>query len=191
MSFFELLLIAVSMSMDAFAVSICKGLSMKKAGLREGSICGGWFGGFQALMPIIGYFLGHSFAGVVTSVDHWIAFALLVLIGGNMLREAIWGDDEQQDGDFAPRKMFVMAVATSIDALAVGISFSCMGYVSAASLCYPLAVIFLVSFVMTIVGLALGLKCGNGFAKRLRAEMWGGIILLLIGVRVLFEHLTA
>ena len=128
---------------------------------------------------------------LIESVDHWLAFGILGFLGVRMIVESF---KEEEQKRFNPRRykvIFTLAIATSIDALAVGISFSCMGYHTAASLCYPLSVIFLVSFVLTFVGLALGLKFGNGFAKRLRAEMWGGVILLLIGVRVLIEHLTA
>ena len=150
-----------------------------------------FFGLFQALNPLIGWTVADASRSLIESVDHWIAFAILGYLGARMILESF---KEEEHKRFNPRRykvIFTLAIATSIDALAVGISFSCMGYHTVASLCYPLAIIFLVSFVLTIVGLGLGLKFGNGFAKKLRAEMWGGIILLLIGTRVLIEHLTA
>ena len=182
MKFIELLLIAVGLAMDAFAVSVGKGLSLKSVRPQHAMSAGLWFGGFQALMPIIGYFLGHSFAGVVTSVDHWIAFALLVLIGGNMLREAIWGDDEQQDGDFAPRKMFVMAVATSIDALAVGITMAFLD----VNIWIAATVIGVITFVLSAAGVVLGCRFGNYLGSK--AGILGGIILICLGIKILLEH---
>ena len=135
MGFVELLLLAVGLSMDAFAVSICKGLSMKKAGLKEGAVCGAWFGGFQALMPVIGFFLGTLFADAIKAFDHWVAFGLLVIIGANMLKEVFEKEEccsccDEQNADLSVKTMFVMAVATSIDALAVGISLAMAGNVN-------------------------------------------------------------
>ena len=132
MGFAELFILAVGLSMDAFAVSICKGLSMKKAGLKEGAVCGAWFGGFQALMPVIGFFLGTLFADAIKAFDHWVAFGLLAIIGINMLKEAFSKCDccENHDADLSVKTMFVMAVATSIDALAVGISLAMAGDVN-------------------------------------------------------------
>ena len=192
MELIEIIIIAIGLSMDAFAVSIGKGLSVAKSKLSYYLKVGLWFGGFQALMPLIGYLLGTSFADAVAEFDHWIAFALLAIIGGNMIKEAVGNDnDEESNADFSIKALFVLAVATSIDALAVGISFSCMGYTSLCSLVYPLAAIGFVSFAMSWAGLFIGMKCGNGIAKRVRAEMWGGIILIGIGIKVLIEHLTA
>ncbi|MBO5855326.1 MAG: manganese efflux pump [Alistipes sp.] len=182
MGVFELILIAISLAMDAFAVSLGKGLTVCNVRPRYALSAGLWFGGFQALMPIIGYFLGHSFAGVVTSVDHWIAFALLILIGGNMLREAIWGDDEQQDGDFAPRKMFVMAVATSIDALAVGITMAFLD----VNIWIAATVIGVITFVLSAAGVVLGCRFGNYLGSK--AGILGGIILICLGIKILLEH---
>lgn len=179
----ELILIAISLAMDAFAVSLGKGLSVCNVRPRHALIAGSWFGGFQALMPIIGYFLGHSFAGVVTSVDHWIAFGLLVLIGGNMLREAIWGDDEAQDGDFAPRKMFLMAVATSIDALAVGITMAFLN----VNIWIAAAVIGIITFAISAAGVMLGSKFGKMLGSK--AGILGGVILICLGIKILLEHL--
>ena len=187
MGFGELFFLAVGLSMDAFAVSVCKGLSVKKAGLREGAACGVWFGGFQALMPLIGYFLGTLFAGVIESFDHWVAFGLLAVIGINMLKEAFEkGECEccDKNADFSVKTMFVMAVATSIDALAVGISLAMAGNVNIV-----LAVVLI--GVITFLLSALGVKIGNIFGSRFekKAQVAGGVILILLGVKILLEHL--
>ena len=185
MGFAELLLLAVGLSMDAFAVSICKGLSMKKAGLKEGAVCGSWFGGFQALMPLIGFFLGALFADAIEAFDHWVAFGLLVIIGINMLREAFGkGEEEAQDADLSFKTMLIMAIATSIDALAVGISLAMAGDVNIV-----LAVLLI--GVVTFLMCALGVKIGNVFGSRFekKAQAAGGIILILLGIKILLEHL--
>ena len=186
MGFFELFFLAVGLSMDAFAVSVCKGLSMKKATLREGAICGTWFGGFQALMPLLGFFLGTLFADAIKAFDHWVAFVLLTLIGLNMLKEAF----EKQDGckdcnaDMSVKTMFVMAVATSIDALAVGISLALAGNVN---IFVAIALIGVTTFVLS----AAGVKIGNIFGSRYEkgAQIAGGVILILLGAKILLEHL--
>lgn len=181
-----LLLLAVGLSMDAFAVSICKGLSMKKAGLRAQMLCGAWFGGFQALMPLIGFFLGTLFAEAIEAVDHWVAFGLLALIGINMLKEAFSRDCdcEEHDADLSVKTMFIMAVATSIDALAVGISLAMAGNVNI------IAAVLLIG-VTTFCLSALGVKVGNVFGSRFekKAQMAGGVILVLLGLKILLEHL--
>ena len=186
MGFAELFFLAVGLSMDAFAVSICKGLSMKKAGLKEGAICGTWFGGFQALMPVIGFFLGTLFAKAIEAFDHWVAFGLLVIIGANMLKEAFSKCDccEDHDADLSVKTMFVMAVATSIDALAVGISLAMAGNVN---IWLAMALIGVVTFLMC----ALGVKIGNIFGSRFekKAQIAGGVILILLGTKILLEHL--
>ncbi len=186
MGFAALLLLAVGLSMDAFAVSICKGLSMKQADKRAQLICGGWFGGFQALMPLIGFFLGSIFAEAIESFDHWVAFGLLALIGINMLKEAFEKgcDCENHDADLSVKTMFVMAVATSIDALAVGISLAMAGDVNIFA---AVALIGVITFVMS----ALGVKIGNVFGRRFekKAQATGGIILILLGLKILLEHL--
>ena len=186
MGFAELFVLAIGLSMDAFAVSICKGLSMQKAGLREGSICGAWFGGFQALMPVIGFFLGGLFAGKIERLDHWVAFGLLAIIGINMLKEAFSKCDccEDHDADLSAKGMFVMAVATSIDALAVGISLAMAGNVN---IWLAVALIGVVTFIMC----ALGVKIGNIFGSRFekKAQIAGGVILVLLGIKILLEHL--
>ena len=183
----ELLLLAVGLSMDAFAVSVCKGLALRKVTLRAELTCGLWFGGFQALMPLIGFFLGTLFAAAIQAVDHWIAFGLLAIIGANMLKEAFSQEEEcccENGADLSVKTMFVMAVATSIDALAVGISLAMVGNVN-------------IFFAVTLIGLctcllsALGVKIGNIFGSRFenKAEIAGGIILILLGVKILLEHL--
>ena len=183
----ELFLLAVGLSMDAFAVSVCKGLSMPKATLKGQLTCGVWFGGFQALMPAIGFFLGALFADAIVSFDHWIAFGLLAIIGINMLKEAFENDCdccEGHDADLSVKTMFVMAVATSIDALAVGISLAMAGDVNI----WMAAILIGIT---TCVLSAIGLKIGNIFGSRFekKAEAAGGIILFLLGVKILLEHL--
>lgn len=188
MNFGELMLLAVGLSMDAFAVSICKGLAMKKATLKAGLTCGIWFGGFQALMPLIGFFLGGLFAGVIQAVDHWIAFVLLAFIGINMLREAFSGKCDcegcETDADMSFKTMFLMAVATSIDALAAGISLAMAGNANIFA-----AVLLIGAF--TFGFCTVGVKIGNVFGSKLesKAQMVGGIILILLGVKILLEHL--
>ena len=183
----ELLLLALGVSMDAFAVSICKGLAMKKAGVKEGLICGVWFGGFQALMPLIGFFLGTLFAGAIEAVDHWVAFVLLGIIGFNMLKEALSKDCdccENHDADLSVRTMFVMAVATSIDALAVGVSLAMAGNVN---ICAAVLLIGLFTCGMSAVGVKIGNVFGSRFEKK--AQLAGGVILIALGVKILLEHL--
>ena len=183
MDLLTLLTLAVGLAMDAFAVSICKGLAMREKVLKKGIIVGVWFGGFQALMPTIGFFLGTQFKDQITSIDHWIAFVLLGLIGINMVKEALSNDEEQADDSIAVKEMFMLAVATSIDALAVGITFAFLNVhiVSAASMIGVCT--FLISFA--------GVKIGNIFGTKYKskAELVGGIILILLGFKILFEHL--
>ena len=183
----ELLLLAVGVSMDAFAVSICKGLAMKKATLKAGLTCGLWFGGFQALMPLIGFFLGTLFADAIEAVDHWVAFVLLGIIGINMLKEAFSKDcdcEEAPDADLSVKTMFIMAVATSIDALAVGISLAMAGDVNIV-----MAVLFIGA--CTCGFSTAGVKIGNVFGSKFedKAQMAGGAILILLGAKILLEHL--
>ena len=182
----ELLILAVGLSMDAFAVSICKGLGMKKATLKEGCICGIWFGGFQALMPLIGFFLGSLFADAIQAFDHWVAFILLAIIGINMLREAFGKEEECEccEADLSVKTMFVMAVATSIDALAVGISLAMAGNVN---IFLAITLIGVITFVMACAGVKIGNIFGSRFEKK--AEAAGGIILILLGLKILLEHL--
>ena len=184
MTFLELLLIAVGVSMDAFSVSICKGLTTKRFSLKMALTCGLWFGAFQALMPVVGFFLGAQFARFIESVDHWIAFGLLFLIGANMIREAIVSkEDSKQTNALDFRTMLLLAVATSIDALAVGVSFACIQ----VELWSSVALIGLTTFVFSVVGVKIGNVFGTKFKKN--AEVFGGIILILIGLKILLEHL--
>ncbi len=187
MGFAELFLLAVGLSMDAFAVSICKGLSMKKATLKQGAICGAWFGGFQAIMPVIGFFLAMTFADAIRAFDHWVAFGLLAIIGINMLKEAFHKECdccENQDADLSFKTMLVMAVATSIDAMAVGISLAMAGDVNIWTAALLIGVI---TFGMS----ALGVKIGNVFGSRFekKAQAAGGLILIVLGIKILIEHL--
>ena len=186
MSFLELLLIGVGLSMDAFAVAICQGLCMPKLNWRYTTEIAIFFGGFQALMPAIGYLLGIQFKNYITAIDHWIAFALLGIIGINMIREARSGETEESgcsDDALDVKSMFLLAVATSIDALAVGITFAFLN----------VHIVWAVSFigVTTFVLSALGVKIGNIFGTRYksRAEIAGGVILILLGTKILLEHL--
>ena len=183
MSFIELLLIAIGLSMDAFSVSICKGLTTKRFSWRMALICGLWFGFFQALMPIIGYFLGSQFQHLIESVDHWIAFGLLVLIGANMIREAISDDHENDNGALDFKTMFLLAIATSIDALAVGVSLACIQ----VRLWSSVLVIGVTTFLFSVLGVKIGNVFGSKFEKS--AQVAGGIILILIGLKILLEHL--
>ena len=183
MDLLTLLTLAVGLAMDAFAVSICKGLAMREKVLKKGIIVGLWFGGFQALMPTIGFFLGTQFKDQITSIDHCIAFVLLGLIGINMVKEALSNDEEQADDSIAVKEMFMLAVATSIDALAVGITFAFLNvHIVSAALMIGVCT-FLISFV--------GVKIGNIFGTKYKskAELAGGIILILLGFKILFEHL--
>ena len=179
----ELFILAVGLSMDAFAVSVCKGLSIQKLKPRHAVIVGAWFGAFQALMPAIGWLLGSAFADMIEAVDHWIAFVLLALIGGNMIREALGHEEEDADPSLAPIAMLLLAVATSIDALAVGVTFAFL----------RVAVVPAVTLigVCTFAISAAGVKIGNVFGARYksRAELLGGIVLVLIGLKVLLDHL--
>ena len=187
MGFGELFLLAVGVSMDAFAVSICKGLAMKKATLGGMATVGGWFGGFQALMPLLGFFLGTLFAAAIEAVDHWVAFALLGIIGINMLKEAFERDEcccQEHNADLGVKTMFVMAVATSIDALAVGISLAMAGGVN---IWLSVALIGLTTFSFSAAGVKIGSLFGAAFEKK--AQLAGGLILILLGVKILLEHL--
>lgn len=182
MSLFEILVIAIGVSMDAFAVAICKGLSVSKLRPSHALKTGLWFGGFQALMPLIGYYAGVRFADVVSSVDHWIAFILLGFIGANMIKESFSREEENHDSDFSFKTMLAMAVATSIDALAVGVSF--------AFLRVRIWMAVLIIGLMTALFSIAGVRIGNVFGSRYKslAELVGGVILLLMGIKILIEH---
>ncbi len=185
MGIFELFILAVGLSMDAFAVAICKGLATIELKCKHMVITGLWFGGFQALMPTIGFFLGVTFKKYIEAYDHWVAFVLLGLIGANMIKEAFSKEEDSTDSSFCAKTMFVMAVATSIDALAVGISFAMLLKTNEL----PLAVLFI--GVITFALSAVGVKIGNVFGAKhkSKAELVGGVILILIGLKILFEHL--
>jgi len=183
MALWELFITAVSLSMDAFAVSICKGLTMKKLRWAGPLACGLYFGIFQAVMPLIGYLVGSLFYTQITGFDHWIAFGLLVLIGGNMVREALSDEDETVDASFGPRSMLPMAVATSIDALAVGVSFACLQVQIVPAVTFIGAVTFAFSFAGVWIGHQFGARFRN------KAVLVGGVVLILIGVKILLQHL--
>ena len=183
MSHIELLILAIGLSMDAFAVSICKGLSVRALRLKHMLICGLFFGGFQALMPFLGWLLGVQFQSLITSVDHWIAFILLGVIGFNMIREARCPEDTPPDPDFGLKTMLAMAVATSIDALAVGVTFAFL----------EVRIIPAITFIglITFFCSAAGVKIGNvfGLKYKSKAELFGGVVLIAIGLKILIEHL--
>ena len=182
MHLWELMILAVGLSMDAFAVSICKGLAVEKADLRACCTAGIWFGGFQALMPLAGYYLGAQFSAYIESVGHWIAFLLLAMIGLNMIREAR-GEADAQSASMSVRAMLPLAVATSIDALAVGVTFALL----VDSILPAVCLIGLTTFVIS----AAGVKIGSLFGARWRAkaEICGGVILILLGLKIMLEHL--
>lgn len=180
----ELLLLALGLSMDAFAVSICKGLSMKKAGLREGAICGTWFGGFQAAMPLLGFFLGSLFADAISKFDYWVAFGLLAIIGANMLKEAFskkCDACEEHTADLGFKTMFLLAIATSIDAAAVGVSLA----MEEANIWLAIALIGVVTFAMCAVGVKIGNVFGSRYEKK--AQAVGGFILIGLAIKFLVE----
>ena len=182
MGLVDLFVIAVGLSMDAFAVAICKGLSVKKVSVKHGLIVGLYFGGFQAVMPLLGYLLGSSFAKYIEAFDHWVAFILLGIIGINMIRESR-EKEEELNASFGLKTMLPMAVATSIDALAIGVSFACMKVAIVPAVCF----IGVTTFVLS----ALGVKIGNHFGAKYKskAELFGGVVLIVLGVKILLEHL--
>ena len=182
MGFTELLLIAVGLSMDAFAVSVCKGLSVKKVGVKHATLAGLYFGGFQFLMPVIGFLLGFRFEAVIENIDHWVAFVLLAFIGGNMIKES-FGKAEELNDDFGVKTMLLMAVATSIDALAVGVTFAFLE----VQILPAAGLIGVTTFLLSFAGIYIGNVFGARYKSK--AELAGGIILVLIGLKILLEHL--
>lgn len=192
MGIVELLLLAIGLSMDAFAVSVCKGLAMRKITLKSALICGVWFGGFQAMMPMIGYLLGAQFAGYVSTITPWIAFILLSLIGGNMIRESLSKKEEEADASLNIKNMFLLAVATSIDALAIGVTFACIP----VHIITDIGVLFNTVFAVIIIGITtfvlscIGVKIGNVFGTKYKnkAEFVGGIILIGLGIKFLLDY---
>ncbi len=184
MGIVELILISIGLGMDAFAVAVCKGISMKKMDWRKAIIIGLYFGIFQGLMPLIGFVLGKSFESIVTSIDHWIAFVLLGFIGSNMIREAFSKEEEKIDDSICFKKMIVLAIATSIDALAIGITFAFLK----VNILLAIIMIAIITFTLSVLGTKLGNKFGNKYGSK--AEFAGGIILILIGLKILLEHLN-
>lgn len=188
MSIFEIVLMAVALSMDAFAVAICKGLSTEKVQIKHMLVVGAWFGSFQALMPFIGCTIGSAFLSYIETLDHWIAFILLAFIGGNMIKEALSGEEECEctDSSLAPRVMLTMAVATSIDALAAGVGMS-VDLKGITQILFATLSIGVITFALS----ALGVKIGNVFGSRYKflAELSGGIVLVGMGIKILLEHL--
>ena len=185
MGVIELLLLSIGLAMDAFAVSVCKGISMKKINCKKSCIIGLWFGGFQALMPTIGYFLGSAFESLVTNIDHWIAFILLGIIGGNMIKEALSKDEESQSDKTDFKTMLVLAIATSIDALAIGIAYVCAYGSKNAAVTF--GAIGIITFILSVLGVKIGNRFGTKYEKK--AEFLGGLILVLLGIKILLEHL--
>ena len=183
MGLIELFFIAVGLSMDAFAVSVCKGMSVKEVKLSHMAIAGLYFGGFQALMPLLGYLLGEQFEVFITSVDHWIAFGLLCIIGANMIREALSKEEDKLNDSFGFKAMLPLAVATSIDALAVGVTFAFLN----VNILWAVTFIGVITFILS----SIGVKVGHVFGLRYKgkAEFTGGLILVLMGCKILLEHL--
>lgn len=179
----EIIIIGFSLAMDAFAVSLSKGLASGKYKIKNSIICGIWFGGFQMLMPLIGCFLGEKFASSIQAFDHWIAFILLALIGSNMLKEAFSDDEEEAGASYSIKAMFPLAVATAIDALAVGITFAFLG----VNIWLAVAIIGAITFITSGLGVKIGSIFGEKYAKR--AEIVGGLLLILMGLKILVEHL--
>ena len=183
MGLLELFILAVGLSMDAFAVSVCKGLSVTKMEPKHALLCGTYFGGFQALMPALGYLLGSQFESMITQIDHWIAFVLLGIIGSSMIKESREDEEEEVSASFDMKTMLALAVATSIDALAVGVTFAFL----------HVNIVWAVTFIgcTTFVLSAIGVKVGNVFGMKYksRAELAGGVILILMGIKILLEHL--
>ena len=180
MSIWDLFILAVGLSMDAFAVSVCKGLSLGKIKPKHMCIAGAWFGGFQALMPLIGYFLGSFFAEMIEKYDHWDAFVLLAIIGGNMIKES-FGKDEKVDSSMDVKSMLLLAIATSIDALAVGVTFAFLQ----VQIVPAVSFIGVITFIFSAVGVKIGSLFGTKYKSK--AELFGGIVLVLIGIKILLE----
>lgn len=188
MGFYELFFIGVGLSMDAFAVAVCKGLNMRKINYSHSLIIALFFGGFQALMPLIGWLVGTQFESYIKSIDHWIAFALLLFIGGKMAYEALFSKDEAHENPRAEqaldyRELFMLAVATSIDALAVGVTFAFLD----VNILSAISIIGVTTFILSFAGVAVGNKFGSIYRKK--AEIAGGVVLMLIGIKILLEHL--
>lgn len=183
MGIYEIVLIGLGLAMDAFAVSICKGLSMKKMNWKSAMVIALYFGIFQALMPIIGYFLGTTFSGLVENVDHWIVFILLTIIGGNMIRDSFDDECEKRNDKVDFKTMIILAIATSIDAFAIGVTFAFFK----TNIATAVSIIGIVTFILSLIGVKIGNHFGDKFQNK--AELTGGIILIIIGTKILLEHL--
>ncbi len=183
MGIVEIILLSIGLGMDAFAVAICKGITMKKMNWKKAFIIGLYFGGFQALMPILGYFLGTTFENVIINLDHWVAFILLGIIGGNMIKESFSKECDNFDDDVSFKTMILLAIATSIDALAIGITFAFLK----VDLIFAISIIGIITFILSIIGTKIGNKFGDKYEKK--AELIGGIILILLGTKILLEHI--
>ena len=183
MGIIELILLSIGLGMDAFAVSVCKGISMKKMNWKKACIIGLYFGGFQAIMPVIGYFFGSSFESIITNIDHWIAFILLAIIGAKMIQEAFQKEEEEYNEDISVKTMIVLSIATSIDALAVGITFAFLK----VNLLLAITLIGTITFILSVIGTKIGNRFGDKYKSK--AELAGGIILIIIGLKILLEHI--
>lgn len=188
MTHLEAWLMAFALAMDCFAVSIASGIILKQIKWRPILLTASLFGFFQAFNPLIGWIGTDYFKELIESIDHWIAFTILFILGVRMIKESFKEEDEKRFNPESLKVIFTMAIATSIDAFAVGISFSCMGISSLSSLLYPLFAIGATAFTMSLVGLLFGIKFGKKYAEKLHAELWGGVILIAIGAKVLIEH---
>jgi len=187
----EALLIAFALAMDCFAVSVVSGVIIRRYEGRTMLTLAFFFGFFQALMPLVGWFLTSRFSAYIQAVDHWIAFGMLAFIGGKMIADSFKEEDDKSVNPRDLRTQLLLAVATSIDALAVGISYACTGYNTLAQLTVPLVLIGVVSFGMSVLGFSIGVRFGDAVNRKMRPELLGGLILLVIGVRILIEHLGA
>lgn len=190
MSGMEIWLVAIGLAMDCFAVSIASGILLKRVRLRPMLVMAFFFGLFQALMPLMGWIGAGLFSHLIENIDHWIAFGILAFLGGRMIKESF--EDEECRHEYDPTRLQVvltLAVATSIDALAIGVSFAFLGVKGLSDILPPVGIIGLVSFVLSLAGLLIGIRFGCGIARKLRAELWGGIILVFIGTKILIEHL--
>ncbi len=183
MGIIELILLSIGLGMDAFAVSVCKGISMKKMNWKKACIIGLYFGGFQAIMPVIGYFFGSSFESIITNIDHWIAFILLAIIGAKMIQEAFQKEEEEYNEDISVKTMIVLSIATSIDALAVGITFAFLK----VNLLLAITLIGTITFILSVIGTKIGNRFGDKYKSK--AELAGGIISIIIGLKILLEHI--
>lgn len=179
----EILLISVGLAMDAFAVAVCKGLAMKKMKYKKAIIVGLYFGIFQALMPVLGYFLGTTFKAFIADIDHWVAFILLAGIGGNMIKEAFNKDSENINDSVNVKEMLILGIATSIDALVIGITFACLRI----EIVLPAIFIGIITFILSVIGVKIGNRFGDKYGNK--AEIAGGLILIILGVKILLEHL--